>query len=430
MSRQLFDQATTHRKQKQFKEAINIYRPLWLDNPLQFDEWAGWSYAFCLKETKQYHAALELCRQLYGRFSASAFLKQLYASCIYYTQFGNKELPVIPVLKKAVYAMIDLYPPHLEYSLSTRAVLKLVKLMAAMQPINWPEIEEWLQKLDPDLLDSKSFSMKMPDGKERQFASPEEEWFSWMIRAKGGQNKPEALLELLEAARKRGISWHYNNDIWFARKEAFALQQLGRKKEAEAILRKLIMQKRDWFLLSDLAEVVEDRDEALQLMARAALSPGPTHLKVKLFGNIYHLLKQNPKFFIESNMHLVLITLLRLEKGWSVTSDLDAEIAKSNADLSSVNSSKEAFGQLRSFWQNIAAGSNDIHFGKIKLIHSNGLSGILTDEDSREYFFSMREAGALKNNAVPGTMVNFELVNGFNKKRNEVTRNAVRLTLK
>ncbi len=430
MSIQLFDQAFGLRKQKHFKEAITIYQPLWQENPLLFDEWAGWSYGFCLKETKQYQVALELCRQLYGRFASSDFLRQLYASCIYYTQFGSKELPALPVLKKAVKAMIDLYPPHLDYSLSARAVLKLIKEMAANQTINWAEIEEWLQKLDPDLLDSKSFSMTMPDGREIQFASPEEEWFSWMIRVKGGQNKPEALLELLVAARKRGIRWHYNNDIWFARKEAFALQQLGRRKDSEVILRKLITQKRDWFLLSDLAEVVESKEEALQLMSRAALSPGPAPLKVKLFQNIYHLIKQNPKLVAEANKHLVLVTLLRLEEGWSVPPALDAEISKSNVDISSVNSAKEAIAQLRFFWQKIADESSDIYSGEIELIHGNGLSGIVRAMDGKKYFFSMRDAGTLRKRTTIGTKVNFELAEGFNKKKNEATLNAVRLTLK
>jgi len=429
MSKELLAQAFAMRKQKDYAKALAIYQPLWDEDPGQFNEWAGWSYAYCLKETRQYLPALDACRQLYARYPNAAMLRQLYAGCIYYTQFDGNNLAGIPVLKKAVQAMYNLSPPQQDYSLTPRAIFKLAKQLMAVIPIDWQDIESWLQKLDPDLLNNQPFAMKMPDGKTREFASPLEEWYSAMIKTKAGLNQPQELLTLLEAARKRGLKWHYNNNIWFARKEAFALVQLGQKEKAEQILRTIVTQKKDWFLLNDLAELVTDTAEALQLMSTAALSFGPLELKVKLFHNLYIRIKDNAALEDAVKKHLLLIARIRLEQGWPFTPALEAALKNNAVDLNVVNSAQAAYSQLKSFWQKIANEGKTIHQGIVDTILPGNQSGFVKSTDGNRYYFNMRSVNLANKNMLPGAPISFELENGFDKKKNHATKNAVRLIL-
>jgi len=430
MSKELLAKAFALRQQKNYPQALAIYQPLWQEKPEQFDDWAGWSYAYCLKETHQYQASLDVCRQLYARYPDAAMVRQLYAGCIYYTQFDSNHLPGIQVLKKAVQAMYNLSPPHLNYSLTPRAIFKLIKQLMAVTPIDWQDIESWLQKLDPDLLNHQPFAMKMPDGKTREFASPLEEWYSAMIKVKAGLNQPLELLTLLEAARKRELKWHYNNNIWFARKEAFALVQLGQKQKAEQILRTIVAQKKDWFLLSDLAELVSDTTEALQLMSKAALSFGPIELKVKLFHNLYICIKDNADYEDAVKKHLLLIARIRLEQGWPFTQALEVALKNNAVDLNGVNSAREAYNNLKPFWNNLASTSKTICNGTIEKILEGKQSGFVKTSDGNSYYFNMRNVNQDGKKIIIGASVNFELENGFDKKKNITTQNAVRLILK
>ena len=423
-------QAFALRQQKNYPQALVIYQPLWQQQPNLFDDWAGWSYAYCLKETSQYNAALDVCRQLYARFPAAAMVRQLYAGCIYYTQFDGKQAPAIHVLKKAVQAMYNLSPPQQDYSLTPRAIFKLVKLLANSTPIDWQDIESWLQKLDPDLLNDKPFAMKMPDGKQREFASPVEEWYSAMIKVKAGLNQPQELLILLEAARKRGLKWHYNNNIWFARKEAFAFIQLGQKQKAEKILRTIVAQKKDWFLLSDLAEIVNDPEEAMQLMSSAALASGPLELKVKLFHNLYLRIKDDASKTEATKKHLLLIARIRLEQGWPFTPALEAALQNNSVDLNGVNSAMEAYSQLKPFWRKAASQEQPVYTGIIEKILEGNQSGFVKATGGKRYYFLMRDVNQSISKAIAGVGVSFELQDGFDKKKQQATKNAVRLTIK
>ncbi len=426
----LFQQAFTFRKQKEYAKAINIYQSLWEQNKENFNDWAGWSYGFCLKETRKYQEALGICRLIYKRFPESSMVKQLYASCIYYTQFTNKEMPDITTSKKAVQAMVDLCPPDQKYSLTPKAIFKLTKQLMSQTNIKWLEIEYWLKKMDPDLLDHTPFTMIDPFGKTKEYASPLEEWYSVMIKVQAGLNDPLALLELLAMARKRQLKWHYNNQIWFARKEAFAYLQLGEKERAQKILRQIISQKKEWFILQDLAQIVSDKEESLRLFSEAALAFGDPDKKIKLYQNLYQLLNNKPEYENETKLHLKLIYLIRKQAGWQIPSELEKAINKHDIKLKDNMNLNDYIKQLIPFWEKIVGCSKNIIEGIITKILDNNQAGFIRSTLGKDHYFSMKEAKQIGNKILVGTSVLFELVEGFDKKKNITTQNAVRLILK
>lgn len=406
------------RKNHEFQKAVEIYQVVWQQNPLLFDDWAGWSYAFSLSALQRYGAALEICRALYPRYKSAEMLNAVYAKCIYYTQFVAHQKPPIEGLRKAARAMVQLYPPHLPYSYTPIAIFKLIKRLMEDPHIDWAEIEDWLLKMDPDLLNDNSFKIVNEKGRQIELASPREEWYSLMIRVKGGQGKPRELLELLEVARKQNIKWHYNNDIWFARKEAFALNTLGKRQQAENILRRILNQKKDWFLLYDLARIVANEEERFQLMLKAALSPGKDEHKVKLYHSIFEQLSNWGKEPRAAGLHLCLIAAVREESGWPVKEELLQLIQETGLDCGAEGSSLAIKKELALFWGNCLFKDGGRLTGVVASLFENNKAGFISGNDGKKYYFTTRKLEGL---VKKGSKVSFELADSFDKKKNQPT---------
>lgn len=420
--------ATTLRKNKQFKKAIELYKVLWNENPNQFNEWDGWSYAYCLKNVQQFHEALDICRKIYPRFKNSDFINNLYAQCIYYTQIKTTPLPSIDTQRKAVKAMVQLSPPHQEYSFSGRAIFHLCKELMALKTIPWQEIETWLLTMDPDLLSQSTFKYKLPNGKTAEYASAQEQWYSIMIRVKGGLNQPDKLLAFIDEAKKRNIRWHYQNDIWMERKRAFAYAQLNQKGESEKILKGILRKKNEWFIYADLGDIVPHPDEKMKYYAIAANARGKLQMKVTLFEKIANLLSDKPELNNEYKKLLHLIVQIRKENGWSLGKELEQKIKIEKIEMSKENDALTIYNHLRPFWKKYIPPSISRIKGTIDFIHKNGKSGMIHTQTGEKFFFGMSGFINPSNKEIaPGTQVNFLLRDSFDKKKNKPSKIAVEI---
>lgn len=413
-------QAFSLRQNQDWQQALKIYEPLWESHSQNFDEWSGWSFAFCYSKSNQHHKALKICQQLYPRFKRSEILNSLYAKSIYYTQFIEQKQSDKILLKKATDAIYRLAPPVNPYSYAPRAIFKYCKILMDQMKINWEEIETYLKKLDPDLLDNQSFRLKNKKGKMVELASPREEWYSLMIRTQGGLNQPEEMLATLESARKQNIKWHYNNDIWFSRKEAFALYSLGEKERAIKILRRILLQKQSWFLYYDLAEMLPESREKLEMYCQAALASGKLPHKLKLYSSFGEYLTSKDKDTAE--LHYILEVLIRDANNWQVQQEKQKYLKLSkekNLDLKSVLS------KLKTFWKNHLPEKNKPQEGIIEFVFPHQKSGFLKTGNKKIFFL----AGKLEGQLNTGISVSYILKDSFDKKRNKTSKMAVSLEL-
>lgn len=418
----LLKQAFQLRKQQKFEEAIAIYQKLWVEQAELFDAWAGWSYAFSLNKQNRYHEALEVCRVLYPKFKQFEMLNNLYGQCIYYTVFKAKPLPQIPILQKALNAMFQLSPPNHPYSYTALACFKMANTLMNQFQINWHEIEDWLNKIDPDLLSEESFEIIGEKGKQISLAGQKEEWYSLMIRVKGGLNKPNELLEILEAARKQNIKWHYNNDIWFARKEAFAYQQLGQREKAQKILQQITRKKRDWFLIFDLAQVTMDAQQQLKLMAEAALAPSKEAHKLKLYFKFYQLLKTEQNEI--AKQHLFLWAALRLNNKWAIPIQEQEILQQLQFPFTTAPSIASLLQQVQPYWKNLMQDQKvEILEGRVLNILANQKSGFIRSGTKNYYF----RTGKLEGHIQVGDLVHFQLMDSFDKRKNTTSQMAIQV---
>lgn len=413
-------QAFVFRQNQQWHAALDIYEPLWKNNPDLFDEWAGWSFGFCFSKLGKHHEALTVCRQLYKRFKHSEIINSLYAKSIYYTQFTQNSSTSVDTLKKATQAIYRLSPPVNPYSYAPAAIFKFVKKLMSLQEVNWNKIELYLKKLDPGLLPNQPFQIQDIKGKTTKLAGRREEWYSLMIRTQGGLNRPVELLKTLEAARKQKIKWHYNNDIWFARKEAFAYVQLHQKEKAIQIMRRILLQKQDWFLLFDLAEMLEKSEEKLQLYCKAALSRGKITHKLKLFNALANYLKDSDPEM--AKLHHSLEVKIRKENNWNIPTEKETYLTF--ATNNNFKTSQLIFEKLKSFWQSNLK-EEQRQNGIIEFVFPHQKSGFLQSGNKKIFFLSGKKEGKLNK----GNKVSFILKNSYDKKKKRASKIAVSIQL-
>lgn len=419
-----FQTASELRKKGEYERAIVIYSELWNNQKQDFDKWSGWGYAFSLLKVKHYQESLEICRKLYPLYKDFEMLKSVYSANIYYSEFKFNSKPEVNRLRKAVNAIVELTPPYSAYSFAPKAIFKFVKVLLAQMQINWNEIENQLLKLNPEWLDDAAFKFTDSRGKITEQASDLEQWFAGIIKAQAGLNKPEELLHYLAEARNRNIKWHYSNDLWFKRKEAYAYLQLGDREKAERILREILLVKKDWFIRFDLALTVEDEKKKFNLLCRAALEKGKPEMKLKLFEAISTYLKDNSREEALVNDHLLLPLIIRKEKGWTVNLELLNNLINQSIYQSKLPQSSDLLKKLKPFWEeNSGRKQKQIWKGQISRILPNGAAGFIKAKEGYYYFNQIKG----KKEFVEGEKVGFELVDSFDKKKNKPSKMAVNI---
>lgn len=430
MNQDLFQQASDYRRLKKYKACVQILRPLWDEDPMSFDEWNTWDYAYSLKELQQYEEALDICRLAYPRFSESRFISNLYAQCIFYTQFRtSQDKKDINILRKALDGMYKLSPPYEPYSFTSIASFRYCKELMKLNPIPWGEIESVLLRMEPELLNKDTFKIKQPNGRTTELASQYEEWYSMMIRVKAGRSDVQELLKIIEEAKSKNIKWHYNNDIWIKRKEAFAYHQLGQSEKAEQLLLEILRFKKDWFLYSDLGDVQTDPKQKLKSWSKAALQRGKLEMKINLFGKIANLIEIDSSLKAIYQSHLILMLRIYLENGWNIPAKLEEKLNHHAVDISAVNNAKEAYARLKTYWQENVGEEKHKKKGGIAYLHNNGKSGIIKGDDGIDYFFSLRNyRGDVKDLQV-GHRFSFSYKKSFDRKKNKDSWMAYELTL-
>lgn len=418
--------ASQLRKIRNYNAAIDIYKPIWQENPLKFNDWDGWNYVFCLNKTGNYQDALQISRKLYRRFKNDEKIRSIYARSIYNTQLKTQHPPNIETQVRAIKAMFNLAPPYDKYSITPHAIFKFSKNVLRQQEINWQLIEKWLSKLDPDLLDAAPFVYQDKKGRKSEQASAVENWYAMMIKVKAALNLPEEVLGLVSQARVRKLKWHYNNDIWFSRKEAFAYLQLGNKQKAEKILRRILTRKKDWFLKYDLATVIDDKKEALELMCTAALDRGKPEMKLKLYERIFDTLKDDESEKRIAGLHLCLVLALREENGWKLETWMKEEIHKRGIDDSQEGSSSQIIKTLFPFWRKHTEKTDSKRLkGEISNILPHGKAGFVKT-GKKSYYASFK---GVKGTITEGIAVSFELKDSFDEKKGKPSKMAIKLRI-
>jgi len=286
---------------------------------------------------------------------------------------------------------------------------------------------EWTEKLNPELLDIQSFSFESDEGMQREIASPKERYYTLRSKALLEKEMYKECIELSEKALKILTQFHHDDDIWLKRN--IALSKAGLKDYDIAIeqLKEILKRKKEWFIQSDIAKILYTQkkyDEALQYSIDAALNIGEVGKKIKLYQLLASVLKVQGKLE-EAKKHIELVYLVRQEHNWKIKDNLNSLLKSYNIDTTKLPTLNQLQNELKQIWEKLKFSGQPLLEGKIKNILQTGKAGFIESNDKKSYFFSVKEFRGKKELLKQGQRVSFYLEEGFDKKKNQPTKNAV-----
>jgi tetratricopeptide (TPR) repeat protein len=428
-------EALKHFKAKEFDKALPLYKELWETHREACNEWEGWRYAVCLKHCKAYKEALGICREVYALNKNFENIKGTYAWCIYYTEIALEKINSEVNLFKAGEGIIKLSKQENKsvkmendfpcvYTLSVFKILDYLNEKAIYNP---EPILYWTKKLKPELLETTPFKFTDPTGKEREIAPQKEQWFSLRSKALYENEKFEECISLSETALNSLAKFHYDNDTWFKRNIALSKEGLGDHEIAIAELKELLKKKKEWFIQKEISEIYLRQnkiDEALGFAVDGALNFGDADKKMNLYKLLTEILRTKGKTD-EAKAHIELIYQIRNSRQWRIDSELLDLVQHYKIDTSKLPDERELLRKLKSIWEGLKFGNQELLKGTIRTIISEGRAGFIDTDSKKSYFFSAKTFKGKRELMQPGQRVSFFLEDSFDKKKNQPTKIAV-----
>jgi tetratricopeptide (TPR) repeat protein len=412
---------------KQFQESLDLYYQAYTEFP---DDWNSWDAYFlikCLRENAQLpdgtniehivsvHLSETQVKNLYTWYLYDIYVKNFDKDNIHKHEKGIQKITELIEQKDKVNNNDDYPCPY------TMAVFILLK--AYKEPnFNLNKIQQWIVKLDPEKLSRRGTQSTNTDGTVRKIASDYETYYSILTSLLEKQQKYRECIEACDLALSSITTFHYDNDIWFKRRKALSLIELGDLETGKSILLEIINkhQGQKWYIYRELAQAQFDLGEyedALTNCCKSALFREDEHKKIQLFllmARCYYKLGEKEKAKLLAKLINLLIQKYELKKTDDIQNILHYfKISDHTSDLE--NDLRQLRRQLRQIWKQDQLRQQEIFRGIISAIHKNKKSGHLTcDKDS--FFFGMRDAQCNKDHLKKGTEVEFYLKDAQNQK--------------
>jgi len=337
------------RKSGNYIESLTLYKELYEENPNQFT-CAG--YLHCLRKLKYFQEAIPLSDSLIGKFPEFNWVNNeiiwTYIEGLLYNIPDEESLSVVLSIADKI---LNLNPSQIASNLTIMRVCKTAK-----KERKWKLLHEWIQKVDPQLLDHKP--KLLPNGREGW--SQEGLWYLYRIIALVENGMSSDAFLFLEYA----IEHFSKQKKFFLRLRARAYSDEGRNEEAADDYKTLCdVPRPDWWLLKEYADILLDLDrkeDALTLMLQAAQSKQDPGLMVVLFEAIGDLFYGfNNKEY--AALHFQLTKLIREEKKWRIPDSLDAKLNElAAAGIVISGSLQDVFQRCHGIWSHVTEKSGVI----------------------------------------------------------------------
>ena len=284
--------------------------------------------------------------------------------------------------------------------------LSMMKLLDYLYKNNdYENILIWADKLNPDYLSTATSSFETSDGREVKLASNKEKYYNWVSKSLQEVEDYDECLVVSKEALEKLNKFTNNSDIWFKWRIARSCRELGEYDEAIEYLKDIYKFKKDWYIQWEIAEnyfFKGEEDKSLEYAVSAALSPGDSDKKIKLYSLLEDLLEEDePEIALK---HSYLIYSIRLHNEWSIDEDLKERIANAGLDT-----------------------DQQPNYGTIKRIMPHGKTGFIKRDDGEDFFFNRFEFKGDPNKYREGVKVSFFLEEGYDKKKDEIKLNAVNI---
>jgi hypothetical protein len=419
------------RKNKQYKEAVEIYTKLWSTKRDKCDIWVGWGYAFSLKYLQKYEKALQICREVYKMKPDFHYNNNLYAWCIYYTEISIDEIVNESKYLKAAEGILKLTSQEEKYSPYTITVFKVLDYYNKKPIPQAKELIDWTSRLDSTFIDDQPFKATTKDGEQKELASKKEKYYMFRTKAFFENKNYNKCIETSKQALDILNIFHSNNDIWLKRFIAKSNYNLGKLDIALSQLNEILLLKKEWFIQKEIADIYFKKQEykkSLKFAIASALNFGKFENKIHLFELLFEVLNAlNNKDLAKK--HIEFVCLIRKKNQWNFNDNFSQLLAKLNIDLENLPNYNKLKSNLQKEWDNLKNADRIIFYGKIKTILPHGKAGFVLSDNNESFYFSVSNFKTDKRNLSEGLKVSFYLEDSFDKKKNQKSKIAVDIAL-
>lgn len=418
---------------QQYEEALPLCKELYEAFPETHELWDVHQYANCLKKLNKLDEAELICENIYSEFKDKdlsqesdrpfSYIKNLLAWIIndkYVKTIRQPNYKYTGIVLDKLILLNELLNQNESNAPSfSYCVLNVLNQLSKIsESVDYDKSLFLINKINPSLLSSEPRHYTDPSGKARELSSQKEDFFKlktdFLIKNKQYEECVICCNEAMETLER----FHYDNDVWFSRKIANSLGNLGNIEEAISNLEKLTAVSDKWFLLFEIGKYyaqLNQFDKALTYMLRAVCTKDPEKMKVSLIESIGDLLNKTGDIsFAQDNYNYA--RQIRQNNDWSVATALQRKI-KEEKDIESKDIKKKWIQKLYQ-----TSGSKQ---GKvIKLF--NGRGGFIQADHS--YYFQFKNFFGKSDFLKIGDYVEFIVINSYDKKKQVETKEAVAIT--
>lgn len=416
-------EANELRKNGRCGEALGVYRELWESEC--YNEYNAAGLLHCLRKCQLLDEAVTFAGEAAQRYPDHNWVNLEIAWAYVDYVKGMAEGGVsVPVLHACAEKALTKNPPpqavnHLAFNI----------MKPAKDAKDWSTLAAWTARVDPSLLSPAG--MKLPDGKEGW--SYLARWYHYRIMGLVGTGHAEEALSLCHEA----IGRFPNQYKHFAYDLARAYAGIGEYEMAAATFAELCRNVRpDFYHLFEYGKVVHRLNrpaEALALMARAAKAGQRPEYMVGYFVDMGDIFMRTGNFDAARD-HYALATALRMRMSWPIPAELQQRLDENN--VSSIDDSVEELTYRCSrHWTDCESEhSQPIAQNEREKPLKEGIVGtIYLGPQNREYFFiNPPDADGyigFKKELIwapeDRSLVTFDVVPSFNRKKNEWAAKAV-----
>ena len=412
-------------KGKNFEESLELISQIWQNHPNDITEWDVWRYAISLKNLKRYDEALQLCKKYANIYPKNESINNVYAWCIFYLKIRKKDNPHIIDDAHLIQKLASKNKPYTAYIPTAYAILKQI----TNDPV-FPaeEVLEWTNELDFDNLSEQTYSFKQK-GKKIEIASQKEYFLMWHIKALFFSEQYADCIQFANSVFDKISKFHYDNDIWVQRLIAMSYHQLKNYEEAIEVYKNILSKKNEWFLHKEIAELyfeMNQFDLAFKDAIIAVENNIPLEKKVSAILLLARILYKQELQDL-SLKHYLLVYLIRQHNNWKIDKKLlsllnDNHLLDNNPELNYVHKT------LSEYWQSQTVNTHEVLTGVIHNILGHGNAGFIKADD-KSYYFKVSDFKSDAKYFNVKQKVSFNLKEGFDKKKQIKTMNAVNVKI-
>jgi len=318
------------------------------------------------------------------------------------------------------------------YTVFSNLFTSVLKAEKKKPNANWKFVVEFCDLVTPEVLKTECRTIEVTRKgvkKPMELASDQENWYAYKSKALMKLGKFQECYDISKIALDAFETFHYSNDVWFARRIALSKKNLGNSEDAIKELQLVLRRKKEWFIQKELAQLYKEggnSESAFKLAIDAINNFGDLEYKVDLLFLIGELLKEKGQDDL-AYKHFSLSRLIRMNEEWSTPSKLTAVLSQFGRENIPIEKMQTLKSELKNYWKSLnppehhhGQSTNQKCTGRIdKILHNDekGTDGFIKYDGNKSVYFRVNQDDEINSKISLGLNVEFKIVPATNDKK-------------